>query len=166
MADLSQMALLENLKSPARTATMAKETWQAAMIGGLLSTVASSQASLPEDVLKSPFQDKAVQVHDFAKYFDKTQKLQEFERTACLKWVLTADEIRDFFVYAHAVSYGEIDYAFNTAPCDYHGTLRAGNSSLKFMISAGGYGFVESSPEHLWYTCAKQCTKLFPGAFK
>lgn len=69
----------------------------------------------------------------------------------CSGWKLNEADIEFIILNSEVVGSQEIDFLFNTLPCEYVGELIYKNENYKFMVNAGSYSVLYNKDTTIYF---------------
>jgi hypothetical protein len=81
----------------------------------------------------------------------------------CKGFILTRQQVQDYFVLATLANLNADDSSFNILPCFVSGTAQINNAPYKWTIHAGGLAEFETKTDKFMKICGKNCCTKIAG---
>ena len=91
------------------------------------------------------------------------QPEQFYTANVCKGFLLTEQQVRDFFVYANYIDDTSADNRYDILPCYSSGTATINNTQYEWTIRAGGIGEFTSAHNRFVKICGKNCCSKVQG---
>jgi hypothetical protein len=88
---------------------------------------------------------------------------QAYTTGVCMGFLLSEQQVRDFFVHANYIKDTRPDNRYNILPCYSSGTATINNASYQWVIRAGGVGEFTSTHHNFVKICGTKCCNKVEG---
>lgn len=78
----------------------------------------------------------------------------------CSNWQLTKDEVLEIILNSEVISSHEIDYIFNTLPCQYTGEIEFKKVKYQYTLNSGSYCILFNKDTSIYFGYFKK-SKMF-----
>ncbi len=97
------------------------------------------------------------------KIIEKGVNEKDQSKEICANFILSEEEVRQFFKKAETIPYSKIHDSYNWLPCFVRGTYTKEGKASEWNINAGGFATVKSSETTTYFGCegCEDCENLF-----